>query len=344
MGRFNYGSAELTPPPQYKRHDSSETSFMTGASVAQRVDHPPFAEDYDQEGAPLIHREGQRTRAARPQGIPANDPRTLRQKITVTWASSLSIFVYIIMMAVCIWQNNGIEDFTTNPMIGPSVETMVLMGANNAPDILYREQYWRFITPVFLHAGLIHLGFNVYVQYSFGSELEAMWGTSTWIMIFCVSGFFGNLGSAIFLSTTVGVGASGAIMGMLGAWFLDLFCHWSDDAPFHFEDPAESKLARRQRIKMMLILGVNIAITFALSIVPMVDWAAHVFGCVGGMIAGAHFFSTDVIGKCTRSCTLIISTTSLIVLTIGGLWYFFTEVNPCPDKGDDFTNYLPPVC
>ena len=57
---------------------------------------------------------------------------------------------------------------------------------------------------------------NVYVQSQIGSELEAMWGTATWLMIFLMGGAFGNLASMVFLPTSIGVGASGGIMGLLG--------------------------------------------------------------------------------------------------------------------------------
>jgi membrane associated rhomboid family serine protease len=250
------------------------------------------------------------------------------------------------MMAYSIYFNGGIESFTVNPMIGPSAVTLDKMGANNAARIRYNDEWWRFITPIFLHAGLVHLGFNVYVQYQIGTELEAMWGSTTWVVIFLLSGAGGNLASAIFLPTTIGVGASGSIMGMLGAWMLDLIIHWSDDDAENFLDPLDAVLSRKARKKTILMLVVNIIITMCLSIVPMVDWAAHVGGTVFGIILGAHFFGHDVIGACSKTATLIISLVMLIALTVWGFWYFYSVVDPCPDhvEGDPYTNYLPPTC
>ena len=65
--------------------------------------------------------------------------------------------------------------------------------------------------------------FNVYVQSQIGSELEAMWGTATWLMIFLMGGAFGNLASMVFLPTSIGVGASGGIMGLLGVRVVVVF-------------------------------------------------------------------------------------------------------------------------
>eukprot|EP00037_Helgoeca_nana_P033661 m.418866 g.418866 ORF g.418866 m.418866 type:complete len:328 (-) comp31183_c0_seq1:221-1204(-) len=268
------------------------------------------------------------------------------EKATVTWASTTFIIIYCFMMAYSIYFNGGIESFTVNPMIGPSAVTLDKMGANNAARIRYNDEWWRFITPIFLHAGLVHLGFNVYVQYQIGTELEAMWGSTTWVVIFLLSGAGGNLASAIFLPTTIGVGASGSIMGMLGAWMLDLIIHWSDDDAGNFLDPLDAVLSRKARKKTILMLVVNIIITMCLSIVPMVDWAAHVGGTVFGIILGAHFFGHDVIGACSKTATLIISLVMLIALTVWGFWYFYSVVDPCPDhvEGDPYTNYLPPTC
>lgn len=249
-------------------------------------------------------------------------------------------------MVYSVYYNGGIEPLNVNPMIGPSALTLDKFGANNAAQIKYANEWWRFISPIFLHAGFVHLGFNVYVQYQIGSELEAMWGTMTWIIIFLLSGMGGNLASAIFLPTSIGVGASGSIMGMLGAWMLDLIIHWSDDDPENFLDPQDAVFARKNRRRTIFMLLVNIIITFAMSVVPLVDWAAHVGGTVFGIILGAHFFGHDVIGACSKTITLVVSLLLLTGITLYGLWHFYNEVDPCPDhqEGEPYTNLIPPTC
>lgn len=328
-----------SPPPGYR--PSASYVSPSGARPGYRPGYyRPLtqASALEDSQAPLMAPEDG------PTEIVQTAPPTTMKRMFTTWASSTFILIYFLMMIVAIWKNDGFEPFSTNPMLGPSIYTLNDLGANNAAEMKYKEELWRLVTPIFLHAGVIHLAFNVYVQNQIGSDLEMMWGTWTWLAIFMVGGAFGNLASCIFLPTTIGVGASGGIMAMLGGWFVELICHWRDDDPIHFLDPAEAKFMRKQRIKQLAFLGLNIAITFALSIVPMVDWAAHVGGCIGGMIIGGHLFSADVMGACSRTCTLWISSGLVVVLAVGGLWYFFDDIEPCPNKNGDFTDYIPPAC
>jgi membrane associated rhomboid family serine protease len=79
------------------------------------------------------------------------------------------------------------------------------------------EQPWRLITAIFLHAGLWHLGFNLIAIASIGPRIEAVYGRLTMLMLFVVTGALGNLGSDLRGLTVVGIGASGGVMGLIGA-------------------------------------------------------------------------------------------------------------------------------
>jgi uncharacterized protein len=77
---------------------------------------------------------------------------------------------------------------------------------------------WTFFTSIFLHANLSHLFYNMIALFFFGSYLEKLVDRKTYLLIFFISGFFGNL---LFLFTTFdssipAVGASGAIYGIIG--------------------------------------------------------------------------------------------------------------------------------
>jgi membrane associated rhomboid family serine protease len=80
------------------------------------------------------------------------------------------------------------------------------------------SQPWRFITSIFLHRDFSHLLYNMLALFFFGLYLERLFNKKTYLIIFFVSGFFGNL---LFLFTTYNpslpaVGASGAIYGIIG--------------------------------------------------------------------------------------------------------------------------------
>lgn len=76
-------------------------------------------------------------------------------------------------------------------------------------------QYWRFITPVFIHSNLTHLGMNMVSIYVIGRSIESIFGKINFIIIFLLSGIGGILFSFMF-SNSVSVGASGAVFGLMG--------------------------------------------------------------------------------------------------------------------------------
>ena len=78
-------------------------------------------------------------------------------------------------------------------------------------------QYYRLITGMFLHAGLLHLGFNCYSLYVIGTQIENFLGKVKFLIIYIFSGIMGALFSMIFNGYTGSVGASGAIFGLMGA-------------------------------------------------------------------------------------------------------------------------------
>ena len=76
---------------------------------------------------------------------------------------------------------------------------------------------WRLVTAVFLHAGLWHLGFNLIAIATIGPRIEALYGRLTLLMVFVVSGALANVGSELMGLSGVGIGASGGVMGLVGA-------------------------------------------------------------------------------------------------------------------------------
>jgi membrane associated rhomboid family serine protease len=79
-------------------------------------------------------------------------------------------------------------------------------------------------------------------------------------------------------------------MGIIGAWLVELLCHWGDDRPSAFLSADEAKAARSMRKRNLRVIVINLVITFALSAVPMVDWAAH----FGGWCVRSVCFRFDV--------------------------------------------------
>ncbi|MGH2701068.1 MAG: rhomboid family intramembrane serine protease [Actinomycetota bacterium] len=131
-------------------------------------------------------------------------------------------------------------------------------------------EWWRLITPMFLHANLVHIFFNSYVLYIFGPELEQAYGSRRFALIYVVSGFTGAVGSYAF-SCSPSVGASGAIFGVVGALVAFLY------------GKRGSALAIGYMQRILMFVGLNLVLGF---VIPQIDNFAHIGGLIGGALLG----------------------------------------------------------
>lgn len=82
---------------------------------------------------------------------------------------------------------------------------------------LVADEPWRLVTAMFLHAGILHLGFNILSLATVGPRLEELYGRATMIGLFIATGALANLGALGLGGYAVGIGASGGVMGLIGA-------------------------------------------------------------------------------------------------------------------------------
>jgi membrane associated rhomboid family serine protease len=139
--------------------------------------------------------------------------------------------------------------------------------------VVHREgvaygQWWRVVTGGFLHAGLLHIFFNMYVLYVLGQMLEPALGSLRFALVYGVALLTGSLGALLVTQHAPIVGASGAVFGVMGAAAVEL---------------------RARKIPVMqssvggLIL-INLIISFSIS---GISWGGHVGGLIGGAAAAA---------------------------------------------------------
>ena len=100
-----------------------------------------------------------------------------------------------------LWHLNGISSYR--------------LGANYGPAIFLGHQWWRLITAMFLHGGLIHIGFNMMTLMQFGPAVEEMYGSPRFLFLYTFTGAVGFFFSA--LRGHFSLGASGALLGIIGA-------------------------------------------------------------------------------------------------------------------------------
>jgi rhomboid protease GluP len=153
-------------------------------------------------------------------------------------------------------------------------------GASRPMDVLIQGEYYRLLTAMFLHAGLLHILFNAYALYIIGSSIEPLFGHVRFAIIYILGGLSGSVLSVALgdLSANVGsVGASGAVFALFGAEMVYLYRH-------------RKLLGERANVQLrslLMLLAVNFFIGIA-STAPgasvRIDNWAHLGGLVGGVI------------------------------------------------------------
>lgn len=123
---------------------------------------------------------------------------------------SSDVTLALVMVCVAVWSLTEVFGSSEN------ARTLLRFGAN-MPDLVRNGEWWRLVSSIFLHAGWLHLFFNAYACYLFGSFVERVSGRSAIFAVFMISGLCGSAASAFLGHYRISVGASGAVFGLLGA-------------------------------------------------------------------------------------------------------------------------------
>ncbi|WP_010173442.1 rhomboid family intramembrane serine protease [Bacillus coahuilensis] len=181
---------------------------------------------------------------------------------------------------------------STNP------ETLVFFGAKFNPLILEGE-WWRFITPIFLHIGFFHLLMNTFALVLIGREVEKIFGKWRFLFIYLLAGIIGCIASFYFNPVGLSAGASGAIFGCFGALL-------------YFGYTFPQVFFRTMGMNILVIVGLNLVLGFT---VPGIDNAGHIGGLVGGFIAtGIVYFPRK------KSVSQLYYVTGTILFLLVSLW------------------------
>ena len=161
---------------------------------------------------------------------------------------------------------------------GPSLDftgqVMVHFGANFGPFTL-SGQWWRLVTYMFLHGGLMHIAFNMWCLWDLGALCESLYGRWTFAAIYLTTGIAGGLASVGWNPGVLSVGASGAIFGLAGALI----------SSFYLGEFSVPRVAIQGTLRSLLFfVGFNVLFG---SMVPGIDNACHAGGLVSGLILGA---------------------------------------------------------
>lgn len=186
------------------------------------------------------------------------------KKIVVTWVLiGICFLMYILTMLLT-------DNFNLS---------LVLLGANNR-ELVLNGDIWRLVASAFLHGSVIHLLVNMYSLYIIGSQVETYLGKWRMIVIYLLSAIMGNVLSIVVSGSSISIGASGAIFGLMGSLLY---------FGYHYRLYLSNTLAK----EIVPVILINLFLGFTM---PGIDNAAHIGGLIGGylatMIVGLKYKST----------------------------------------------------
>ena len=171
----------------------------------------------------------------------------------------------------------------------PTVDQLMHWGADNAGYVLLGDQWWRIVTAMFVHVGIIHLAANMWCLWNLGLLAEPLMGSYGLIAVYILTGAGGNLLSTLynwlkFHTVNVfpgGAGASGAVFGIAGALIVLLKSK---------QLPVPQQEVRKLRKSVIYFAAINLLIGLSVNLGSgftgvEVDNSAH----VGGLLCGLLF-------------------------------------------------------
>jgi rhomboid protease GluP len=181
----------------------------------------------------------------------------------------INLIIYVAMSAV----SGG--NLMANLVSGSDPLTLVAFGAK-INELVLQGEWFRLVTPIFLHIGVLHIASNSYALWIIGPLVERLYGSARYLFIYLLSGIGGCLLSLIWgvaMNKPPGpsAGASGAIFGLFG--LLAVFGY-----KYRKELPTNFRSAIKSSVLPVIVINLFIGIT-----IPFIDNAAH----IGGLISGA---------------------------------------------------------
>src|SRR6202795_3189968 len=174
---------------------------------------------------------------------------------------NIAVFVVMLLSGVSMLSN-------------PSGQDLVRWGANFGP-LTVSGQWWRLLTSVFIHGGLLHIAFNMWCLWDLGRLAESIYGHWTFAAVYLISGLSASLASVIRNPVVLSVGASGAIFGIAGALI----------ASFYLGEFSLGRAAMTGTLRsVVMFVGYNL---FFGAVIARTDNAAHVGGLLMGLLLGA---------------------------------------------------------
>jgi rhomboid protease GluP len=213
---------------------------------------------------------------------------------------SLNVIIWLLMIA------NGISP------IFPGTEDVMKWGATSTDAVTHGE-YWRLWTSNYLHYGIIHLGVNMLSLNNVGRMLEQFIGWWRFALLYTISGICASAVSIWWNPYAVGVGASGAIVGLVGILLAIL---------------TTNLIEKSVRMKMLRSIAISAGLMVVIGMQANVDNAAHLGGLVAGMIGGYCIFPELKAHYYQRKKQFLGSVAALLVISGIIIWLVIHATAP----------------
>lgn len=234
-----------------------------------------------------------------------------------------------IVLILMMWQC-GIAPLNLNPMVGPYPDALSEWGGKNAVLILDDGELYRLITPIFLHAGIIHLLGNVLVQMDSGAFFEKEWGSFRWLLIYMTSAVGSSIFSVVAMPNAVSVGSSGAVMGLFGGKLAEVILRACER-----QVTKQDVVAATVRKEQCCVCTISVILVMAFSFIPFVDWAAHLGGLIAGFVVGCLIFACDIQGCVWKIIWFILGGAATAAYFVTTITYMFSgQVNAIEELRD----------
>jgi membrane associated rhomboid family serine protease len=207
-----------------------------------------------------------------PTSVGMRCPECAKQKTQVRTIRTMSDEprVTIALIALCVIAFLGSGSFGVGAGGGTLYDKGALVGL-----LVADGDWWRLVTSGFLHGGLLHIGFNMYLLWILGQQLESVMGSARFGAIYFTALLCGSFGALVQTTTSPVVGASGAVFGLMGATVVEMrrrgYDPWSGG------------------------LGGLIVINLVISFIPGLNIAfgGHIGGLIGGTLAALAFHQSE---------------------------------------------------
>jgi rhomboid protease GluP len=210
----------------------------------------------------------------------------------------LILLINVVLFAASCWISGSFSEINGR--------ALWVLGAKLGASIWGDHEYWRLVTAGFLHGGILHIAFNSWALFIVGAQVEEVFATPRFLVIYFVSTVGGFFLSARF-NPGLSIGASAGIMGLIGAMVA-------------FGHASQSPLGRQIRNQYLGWLALNLVLGFMPN--ANIDNYAHVGGFAGGF-AVAWLAGTPMRSSQMREAAWRVAAGACVLVTAWCFWLMY---------------------